>query len=34
MWPAAVVSLVCVGLNLRLLSYLRGAERPARLPIP
>ena len=32
LWPAAVVSLVCVGLNVRLLSYLGGAERPAKLP--
>jgi hypothetical protein len=32
LWPAAVVSLVCVALNLRLLSYLRDADRPAKLP--
>jgi hypothetical protein len=33
LWPAAVVSLVCVGLNVRLLSYLGGVGRPAKLSV-
>lgn len=30
-WPAAVASLVCAGLNYPLFRYLREMERPARL---